>query len=273
MVQRWQVTDWRSHRKLLDPDVFLDGSNPPPTDLVDPDVWNYLIHLADHVSITTSNHHGAQLKRLFLLERGWVEAIGDRPSFLGTAMVDVMDDFTASMFLLIHGFYRQSISALRSVIETTTVGAYLELLDDTGGFEAWRSGQDIGFGRAADLIRGVASIAAYETRLRAAAQDDLFSQRSQVSPGGWARRLYAHLCEYTHSRPGSTNSDLWRSNGPIYVRKNVNLVAGLYAETYALAMLIVRITKGQAIAPNVPTGFESHRSKWAKFARACYACL
>jgi hypothetical protein len=123
MVERWQVTDWRSRRQLLDPDVFLNGSNPPPTDLVDPEIWNYLIHLADHVSITTSNHHGMQLKRLFLLERGWVEAIRDSRSFLGTAMVDVMDDFTASMFLLTHGFYRQSISALRSQRGTALYGS------------------------------------------------------------------------------------------------------------------------------------------------------
>jgi hypothetical protein len=57
MTERWQVTDARSRRRLLDPEVFLNSSNPPPTDLIDLSVWNYLMHLADHASITTSNHH------------------------------------------------------------------------------------------------------------------------------------------------------------------------------------------------------------------------
>jgi len=54
-TQRWQVADYRSLRHLLDADVFLNGSNPPPTDIIEPEVWHYLIHLADHVSVTTSN--------------------------------------------------------------------------------------------------------------------------------------------------------------------------------------------------------------------------
>lgn len=273
MVERWQVTDWRSRRRLLDPEIFLNGSNPPPTDLVDQQVWDHLFHLADHVSITTSNHHGTLLKLLSLLERGWVHAIGYPQTFLDVAMVDVMDDFNASMFLLVHGFYRQSISALRSVIEAVIVGAYLELVGDKSRFDAWRGGQEIGFGTAADLLRKLPRIASFEERLRSAARNDLFSQRSRTSAGGWARRAYARLCEYTHSRPGRTNSDLWRSNGPIYVTKNVLLVADMYAETYALAILIVTMAKGRRLGADVPTGFEGRRNAWAKFARSCYACL
>jgi hypothetical protein len=76
MIQRWQVTDSRSQRRLLDPEVFMNGSNPPPTDLIDLSVWNYLTHLADHASITISNYHGTLLKRLYELDRAWVASHG-----------------------------------------------------------------------------------------------------------------------------------------------------------------------------------------------------
>ncbi len=123
MIYRWQVTDSRSHRRLLDPEIFLNGCNPPPTDLIDLALWDHLVHLTDHVSITTSNHHGTLLGRLHELDRSWVDAIGDQHDWISEAMIDVMDEFHAAMFLLLHGFYRQSIAALRSVLESTLVGA------------------------------------------------------------------------------------------------------------------------------------------------------
>lgn len=274
MTHRWQVTDYRAQRKLLDPEIFLNGSNPPPSDLIEKEVWDYLLHLADHVSITTSNHHGRLLRRLFDLERAWVHAIAEQQSYLDVAMVDVMDDFTSSMFMLLHGYYRQSISALRSVVETTMVGAYLELLQDKRAFEEWRNGQEFGFGRAADNLRNVASIRAFEERLRAKSGDDLLSQRSNASAGGWSRRLFGALCEYTHSHPGRTNADLWSSNGPIYVEANVRLVASLYIETFALTMLLVRLARPSWTPPTgSPTGLEGQRRTWARLGRSAYAVL
>jgi len=175
------------------------------------------------------------------------------------------------LFLLLHGYYRQSIAALRSVLETTAIGVYLELFNDKVEFERWRRGiKEIGFGHAADRLRGLPVVSAFEMRLRAAAQDDLFAQRSRDSEGGWSRRLYGRLCEYTHSRPGRTNSDLWRSNGPIYVRRNVNLVGSLYSETFTLSMLLLRFARPEQTGPR---GFERNRSAWAKLARTCYSCL
>ena len=177
-------------------------------------------------------------------------------------MVDVMDDFTASMFLLLHGYYRQSIAALRSVLETTAIGVYLELLNDKVEFGRWRRGiKEIGFGHAADRLRALPVVSAFEMRLRAAAQDDLFAQRSRDSEGGWSRRLYGRLCEYTHSRPGRTNSDLWRSNGPIYVRRHVNLVGSLYSETFTLSMLLLRFARPGQTGPR---GFERNYSASAR---------
>jgi hypothetical protein len=211
MIERWQVTYSRSQRRLLDAEVFMNGSNSPPTDLIDLSVWDYITHLADHASITTSNHHGTLLKRLYKLDRAWVDAIGDQHDFISTAMVDVMDEFPASIFLLLHDFYRQSISLLRNVLETSLVGAYLELAADRAAYDSWRDGVEIGFGQAADKISGIPTVSAFEAKLRSTLHDDIFSQRSSSSEGGWARRLYRRLCQYSHSRPGRTNSDLWLS--------------------------------------------------------------
>lgn len=274
MPHRWQVTDSRSRRRLLDPEVFLKGSNPPPSDLLDLEIWDYLMHLADHASITTSNHHGRLLQRLFNLERGWVDAIGDINDWMSTAMVDVMDDLHASQFLLLHGFYRQAIATLRSVLESTLAGAYLQLARDQEAFRRWRAGNEFGFGQAADSLPRIASVKSFELRLRAVTHDSLLAQRTPSSPGGWVRRLYAHLCEYTHPRPGHTNADLWRSNGPIYVRANISRTAALYAETYAVAIIIVALSRPNLpLEASIPRGFERSRAKWARLARACHSLL
>jgi hypothetical protein len=45
-----------------------------------------------------------------------------------------------------------------------------------------------------------------------------------------------------------------------YVAKNVLLVADMHAETYALAILIVTITKGRRLGAEVPTGFKRRRN-------------
>lgn len=271
MVERWQVTDFRSHRVLLSPDVFLNGSNPPPTDLVDPEIWDSIMNLADHACITTSNHQGSLIKQLYELDRAWVHSIGDKHDFVSEAMIDVMDEFHASIFLLLHGFYRQSIAVLRSVVELALVGAYVQLSDDPKAFRQWRSGREFRFGAAVDKMRGMPSIRAFESKLRNAMHDDLFSQRSTKSPGGWSRRLYARLCEYSHSRAGQTNVDLWRSNGPIYVHNNVQLVATLYKESFAFAILLVRLARSGTQLPL--KGYEHSRASWAKLARKCHSLL
>jgi len=274
MIQRWQVTDSRSQRGLLDPEIFLNGTNPPPTDLIDLSVWDYLMHLPDHASITTSNHHGAVLGRLYDLDRGWVQAIGDNHDCLSEAMIDVMDEFHVSIFLLLHGFYRQSIASLRSVLESTLVGACLQLSDDRKAFRAWRSGEEFGFGWAADKLRSVPGVKALESRLRSVTHDDLLSHRTPDFAGGWSRRLYARLCKYSHSRPGWTNVDLWRSNGPIHVFAKVRGAAALYVETYTLAILIVRLARsGHPLPSAVPSGFETSRASWARLARTCSSLL
>jgi hypothetical protein len=55
--------------------------------------------------------------------------------------------------------------------------------------------------------------------MRGAGHQGLWDQPNSRSgtPGGFARRLYKDLCNYAHSRPGFTDGDIRKSNGPIYV--------------------------------------------------------
>lgn len=75
MAKRSSPGDFRSLRELLPDEVFLvvSGNRSGPTDLVPEEVWNGLMHLPDHVSLTTSDHHGKQLAVLYALWGDWLD--------------------------------------------------------------------------------------------------------------------------------------------------------------------------------------------------------
>src|SRR5260221_13253591 len=50
-----------------------------------------------------------------------------------------------------------------------------------------------------------------EAHLHVTLNDSLFDQKNKTADGGWARRLYSELCQYSHSRPNYTNAGLWNS--------------------------------------------------------------
>jgi hypothetical protein len=67
MSKRKSVKDFRSSRKLLPDEVFMEvtGDRSQATDLVRKRVWRGIMHLPDDVALTTSNHHGEQLRTLY----------------------------------------------------------------------------------------------------------------------------------------------------------------------------------------------------------------
>jgi hypothetical protein len=85
-------------------------------------------------------------------------------------------------------------------------------------YKNWRDGSaEFRFGSACDQLSNEPSLDLFNTRMRAAGHQSLWDAKKGVLPGGYARRLYRDLCNYAHSRPGFTDGDLRRSNGPIYV--------------------------------------------------------
>jgi hypothetical protein len=60
MTKKLPLTDFRAVRSKLEPDEFAIsvGQDVPPSDLVDPDVWDSIMHLPEDVSIRISDHSG-----------------------------------------------------------------------------------------------------------------------------------------------------------------------------------------------------------------------
>ena len=54
---------------------------------------------------------------------------------------------------------------------------------------------------------------------------------------------YQGLCNFTHSRPDSSDGALWESNGPVFNQKAVMLTFFTALSTYAICYLLVRIAR------------------------------
>ncbi len=204
--------------------------------------------LPDDVAIRTSNHHGTVLKIMYALWGVWWEAIGETEDLIYVPMLDAGDDFSAALFNLLHGFYRQACDSLRSALELTAIGAYYQLTARDAEYQLWRSGQlgrDFGLGNACDGMRAVASVVNLERHLRTVLQDDLFRQRNGATGdlGGWVRRHFGELNQYVHSRPGYTNGDMWKSNGPIYDRNAVTTTSSYYLQTMGGCYFMIKLAR------------------------------
>jgi hypothetical protein len=238
MTKRRRSGDFRTARALLPDEVFLleNGPRPGPTDLVSEDVWNGIMHLPDDVALTTSNHHGAELAALRTLWGGWIEAIGDEQDELFSGMLDATDCFQASAFDSLHGFYRSALSNLRSAIELVAIGVLGNLSPNDRDYLRWKK-QNLGslpFASCIRKLRGVTNPA---------------MQALMLKPNGWLEVLYQELCAYTHSRPDSSDGEMWRSNGPIYVTAAFNLVFQLQASTYAASYVLMKVGRPSLTLP------------------------
>ncbi len=64
--------------------------------------------------------------------------------------LDVAEGFQSSVYNALTGFYRQSISTLRTSVEHSTIGLVLESSGDIKRYKDWRNGDvELGFGWAA----------------------------------------------------------------------------------------------------------------------------
>jgi hypothetical protein len=251
--------DFRWERRLLPPEVFAwpisTTSYPPPRDLVDRETWEGLIGLEDHVTLYTSDHHGKTLAELYELECIWVSNIGEWESrdLLFEPMLDASEEYHAATYLALSGHYRQAIGCLRNALESVVIGAGCAVRSDEASYQLWRSGQqEMSFARGADYLMAVP----LELTLQRACKDSLFGQKKQATQrtpaisAGFVRRFYSELSDYAHSRPGSTNGDLWQSNGPIYVSTAFRLTTALCVETYALCYAAVALARRTFILPD-----------------------
>ena len=278
MSKPLSLDDFRAIRIILEPDDFAlsSGDEPLPSDLVDKDTWRGITTITDDVCIRTSNHHGKLLKIQYNLWGAWIESIGDRQDYLFDTLLDAADEFKATTFNSLNGYYRQAISCLRSAIELITIGTYCQICGETDKYNEWRGGKGNGitFGEACDNLGRTASVKALDLYLSKNLGDTIFAQKTPTSAGGWARRLYSDLSNYSHTRPGFASGDMWASNGPIYVTKAFISTVEMQLQVSALCFIMVKLARPAFVLPkDAQQIFESSKIRPMKIALIAYEYL
>lgn len=277
MVRPMSQDDFRATRHVLEKDDFAlssDEPDPPPADLIDPGIWHHITDLPDDVLIRTTDRFGRLIRYMNEVCSAWIFAIRtDSRDPINSVMLDCVDDFDAAVYNSIHGFYRQAIGSMRSVVELICIGAFCQLHGRGPEFLDWRKGKtEIKFGAACDLLPKAPPINTIESRLNSKIGDSLFRPMNGAYPGGWVRRLYSELSNYLHSRPRHTNGALWQSNGPIFVPKAFGLAAELLFETSALCFVIVKTCWPDIALPEPYYGlphFAKHN--WKRVCKSTYS--
>src|SRR5208337_1205581 len=147
------TTDFRARRVVLVDSDFAHVTKTAdrPTDLIDRQTWKSLVVLPDDVAVRTSSYHGTTLAQLHALWAGWIESVGDVQDCLFDVMLDAGDDFQAATYNALMGYYRFSMSGLRSALELVTIGVWAQVSGKNQEFQKWREGKEpISFGKARD---------------------------------------------------------------------------------------------------------------------------
>jgi len=175
---------------MLPDEVFgwVTGDRSRQTDLVRKRVWRGIMHLPDDVALTTSNHHGKQLRILYTLWGSWLDAIGDDEDALYGAMLDAADCFQSSTFDALHGYYRSALSNLRAALDLVAIGTVGNLAPADPLYSRWKtSNARLVFPRA---------------KLRQLTNEPVSSLLFKQA--GWMDALYDELsrqCYTCHTRP------------------------------------------------------------------------
>jgi len=278
--------DFRALRHVFTDDeisMYYCGEEWPPINRVEPIVWAEITLCPDDVSYRTGDRHGPLLKELVGLISMWCDITPEKcPLF--DALVDAIEEFKATAFNCLHGYYRPAIGCLRLALEYTAIGAYLKLCAREEEVTAWREGtskaSETGFGFACDKLRSRPRAKGLDSYLRVQHGDDLLSQQynqpnePEFKPGGWARRLHAELCHYSHAQLPYGPTTLTLVDGPMYTYQSLELAAGLLLETSAIGCLLVQIASPGMHLPEGALHSPSMQSRtWQQLAFAASAYL
>jgi hypothetical protein len=250
MPKRLPDSDFRARRIVLARRDFAYAPKlePPASDVISKSTWKSIVTLPDDVAVRTSNHHGSTLRQLDDLWGAWVESFGDVQDCLFSVMLDAGDDFQSATYAALTGFYRLSITALRSALELTTIGTWAQVCAKDAEFRAWRSGKiTLTFGQACDGL--IAATSTLREHLRATVNDSLFDQKTSTSEGGFARRIYDGVSNFSHARPGHSDGNIRVSNGPIYVRSAFNHISWMQFEMIGLCYVLLLLARPHATIP------------------------
>ncbi|APC08565.1 hypothetical protein [Neomoorella thermoacetica] len=258
---------FRFRRHKLPPEAFAIGPErePDPTDLIDAETWGEITTLPDDVSLRTSEHYGTLLRNANQLVRLWIEMVLDlqsliknpRDDALALACLDANDDLQASIYMMLTGFYRQSISTLRMVLEEVLAGVYFRAFPDSTKVQQWANGLREGqlwINRIRKDLSGKEPYCFFET-----------GEYILLGKGGWVDFLYSRLCGFTHGRPFYTDEEgnqvptsnigLWGgSNGPVFEPRSVRLWSAFFFDTVLLCLMFVGLAEKRLLTLKRPTG-------------------
>jgi hypothetical protein len=228
----------------------LAAAAPPgPEDLIDENTWRSLAALPDDVALRTSEHHGGQLGDANKIREGWETFTSDLFTLradpgsdpVGQTCLLIGNEFQASCWAVLSGYYRQAIASLRTAMEFAATSAYFRVKANPQRYDKWREGRrngEITMKEIRETLEADESFEGFEP-------EEIFGSK------GWVNSLYGRLSGFVHARPSQLNRDgsldstsntqIWKSTGPVYAREMVPRWFDLYAEVALLSLLLVRI--------------------------------
>jgi hypothetical protein len=197
------------------------------------------------VSLRTSDHHGTELKVMHDLWGTLIESLGEREDAMWYALLDAADEFQACCFNSLCGYYRVAAACLRSALDVSTMGAFLQVTGSKDDLHGWLEGRTkLSFRKACDSLHSHARVRPLEDYLTKNTPHSIFEQKQGASEGGWIRILWSRLSDFSHSRPTHTAAKTWGgSNGPIYVTKSFGNAYALYLETMVLIYVLTKLAR------------------------------
>lgn len=237
------TSDFRARRRVLVKSDFAVAEGPArhPSDKIDKATWDHIVTLPDDVAIRTTNHHGRAIRQISDLTYEWLLHSDERDRIMLPVMMDAHDDFEAALYAAITGYYRLANSAMRSALELVAIGAWAKLCGKQSEFQKWQKGKtELSLGIACDGLTGATS--ALRNALKTRVNDSLFDQKSSTTDGGWTRRAFSSISDFSHSRPGYTDFSMRKSNGPIYIPGAFNHSMWIQTETMGLLFVLVLIS-------------------------------
>ncbi|HEV3321491.1 MAG TPA: hypothetical protein VG147_04790 [Solirubrobacteraceae bacterium] len=257
------MNDFRTERHKLPPEAFAisSGPEPSPTDPADKATWTGIVFLPDDVSLRTSDHHGETLHRVYECWGNWVGMILDVQSLcdpvrdpLAVATANASDEFQASIYAALTGFYRQAIGSLRPALEAMLAAVYFSVHREQDTIDQWLEGhEDARFwiGRVRRQLAAEAPFLQFEREDGALFADN-----------GWFAWLYGIQSAFLHGRPAftdqagtrieTTNAGLWNSNGPIYSHEAFVLWSRVFFNSLLLSALFVGLADSRIVRLSKP---------------------
>jgi hypothetical protein len=127
------------------------------------------------------------------------------------------------------------MAELRVALELVMIGAYGNLKPTDMDYVTWKtSGSELGFTRIRKRMHGILT----KNQCKWFLADDEFPDKT-----------FKQLCNFTHSRPDSSDGALWQSNGPVYVHDAAMLTFFTTLSVYAICHLLVRIARSACVLP------------------------